>query len=74
MFSLARIFITLGLIFLAIGFIVAAFSRFHLPLGRLPGDLSFRGRNWSLSIPLATSLLVSVVISFILWLINRLSR
>ena len=40
-------------------------------IGRLPGDLYFKSKNFSFYFPLATSLLVSVVLTLILWFINR---
>jgi hypothetical protein len=72
--ALARLFLLAGLLLVAVGLILAAAGRLHLPLGRLPGDLSYRGRNWSISFPLATSLLVSIVLSLLLWLVSRFWR
>jgi hypothetical protein len=69
--SLARLLILTGLVLVAAGAIVAAVARFNLPLGRLPGDVSFRGRNWAVYFPLATSVLLSVVLSVLLWLVSR---
>lgn len=40
-------------------------------LGRLPGDLAFGGENFRVYIPITTSILISIVLSFVLWLINR---
>lgn len=40
-------------------------------LGRLPGDFFFKGKNISFYFPLATSLLISIILSLILWLISR---
>jgi hypothetical protein len=40
-------------------------------LGRLPGDITIERDNFRLYIPLATSLLISVVLSLVLWLIGR---
>jgi Protein of unknown function (DUF2905) len=74
MFGLARLFILVGLLLVLVGLVLAAAVRLHLPLGRLPGDLSYRGRNWSISFPLATSLLLSVLLSLLLWLVNRFWR
>jgi hypothetical protein len=74
MFGLARLFILAGLLLVLVGLVLAAAGRLHLPLGRLPGDLSYRGCNWSISIPLATSLLLSVLLSLLLWLVNRFWR
>jgi hypothetical protein len=71
MSDLGRILIFLGLVLVAAGLLVLGLNRLHLPLGRLPGDLSWRGRNWSVSFPLATSLLLSVLLSFLFWAISR---
>ncbi len=40
-------------------------------LGRLPGDFFFRGKNFSFYFPLTTSILISVILTLILWFINR---
>jgi len=74
MSDLGRILILLGLLLTVIGVIIVVFARLNVPLGRLPGDLSWRGRGWTVSFPLATSLLLSVVLSLILWAINRFHR
>jgi ribose/xylose/arabinose/galactoside ABC-type transport system permease subunit len=74
MSDLGRILISLGLLLVVIGLIVVVFTRLNLPLGRLPGDFTWRGRGWSFSFPLATSILLSVVLSLILWAINHFRR
>jgi hypothetical protein len=70
----ARVLIVGGLILLVGGLVVAAAGRLNLPLGRLPGDISYKGRGWSVYVPLATSLLVSIVLSLVLWLVNYFRR
>jgi ribose/xylose/arabinose/galactoside ABC-type transport system permease subunit len=72
--DLARGLILLGLLLTAAGLVILGLNRFHLPLGRLPGDFSWRGRGWSVSFPLATSILVSVVLSLLLWAVSRFRR
>jgi len=72
--DLGRILVFLGLVLLAAGLVVLALTRLHMPLGRLPGDFSWRGRGWSVSIPLATSVLLSVILSLLLWAISRFRR
>jgi Protein of unknown function (DUF2905) len=69
-----RVLIVLGLVLVVVGLIVVALARLHVPLGRLPGDFSWRGRGWSVSFPLATSILLSVVLSLIFWAISRFHR
>jgi hypothetical protein len=74
MSDLGRILIFLGLALVVAGLLVLGLTRLHLPLGHLPGDLSWRGRNWSVSVPLATSILLNVLLSLLFWLINRFRR
>jgi Protein of unknown function (DUF2905) len=54
--------------------LLVGLNRLHLPLGRLPGDFNWRGRGWSVSFPLATSILLSVLVSLLLWMIGRFRR
>lgn len=66
-----------GKIFLIIGLIVAGAGLLmiiggKIPwLGKLPGDIFYKGERFTFYFPLTTSILVSVVLSLILWLINR---
>lgn len=46
----------------------------HLPLGRLPGDITYRGKNTVFYFPLGTSILLSVVFSLVLYAISRFRR
>lgn len=70
--GLARLLFTLAAALLVAGLLVVVFARLNLPLGRLPGHLSWRGRGWSVSFPLATSLVLSVVLSLLVWALSRL--
>jgi hypothetical protein len=74
MFDLGKLLVGLGLAMLIIGGIVMLLGRSGLPLGRLPGDILYRGKNTTFYFPLATSILVSVVLSLVLFLISRLKR
>jgi Protein of unknown function (DUF2905) len=74
MSDLGRIFIVLGLLLIVVGVVIVGLTRLNLPLGRLPGDFNWRGRGWSVSFPLATSILISVLLSVLLWAISRLRR
>ena len=74
MSDLGRILILFGLLLVVIGIAFVLLDRFNVPLGRLPGDLSWRGRGWSISFPLASSIIVSVVLSLLLWAISRFRR
>jgi Protein of unknown function (DUF2905) len=74
MADMGRLLVILGVVLVAIGGIIMALSRTGLPLGRLPGDLLYRGKNTTFYFPLASSILVSIVLSIILFLIARLRR
>jgi len=69
-----RLLIGLGLLLIAIGAVVLLFGKFGVPLGRLPGDFSWRGKNTSVYVPLGTCLLLSALLSLILYIISRLRR
>ena len=74
MSDLGRILVSLGLLLVVIGLIFMVFSRLNIPIGRLPGDFSWRGRGWSVSFPLATSILLSIVLTLVFWIINHFRR
>jgi hypothetical protein len=69
--NLPRLLIVAGLALVALGILVAIVSRLNLPLGRLPGDIVWRGKNTTVYIPLVTCLLLSLLGSLILWFVNR---
>ena len=64
-----RLLIVAGIVLLAIGLAWPWLSK--LPLGRLPGDLRFEREGFTLYLPLATGLLVSAVISLVLWWLRK---
>jgi len=63
-----------GILLIAAGILVLVLGRVRLPFGRLPGDIAYRGKNFSLYVPLATSLLLSVLLSLVFYLISRFRR
>jgi hypothetical protein len=74
MADVGRILLVLGMALVVIGGVVMLLGRVGLPLGRLPGDFAYRGKNTTFYFPLATSILVSVVLSLLFVLIGRLKR
>ncbi|MGC8549325.1 MAG: DUF2905 domain-containing protein [Acidobacteriaceae bacterium] len=72
--GLGRILIGVGLLLVVAGGVVILFGKMGVPLGRLPGDISYKGKRVSFYFPLATSLLLSVLLSLLLWLISRWRR
>ena len=61
-----------GVVLVVVGLVLILFGRTNLPIGRLPGDILYRGKHTTFYFPLATSILLSVVISVILYLIGRI--
>jgi hypothetical protein len=60
-----------GFVLLAIGLVVTFGERLPLHLGRLPGDIYIQGKNSSFYFPITTCLLISVVVSVVMWLFGR---
>jgi len=66
---MSRFLIVLGLVILALGLLWPLLTR--LGLGRLPGDIVIQRGNFSFYFPLATCIIVSVLLSVVFWLFNR---
>jgi hypothetical protein len=67
--AMARVLIVLGLVILAAGLLWPYLSQ--LGLGRLPGDIMIERKNITLYFPVATCLLISLLLSVVLWVVNR---
>jgi hypothetical protein len=72
--DLGRLLVGLGLVLLVAGGLLLLLGRTGLPLGRLPGDISYRGKNLNVYFPLGTSILLSVVLSLVFYFISRFRR
>jgi hypothetical protein len=74
MAGLGKILLCLGLVMVVLGgfLLVAGSSAGKAPwLGRLPGDIYIERENWRFYFPLGTSILISVVLSLLVWLFSR---
>lgn len=69
-----KLLVLFGVVLLVAGILLILLSRTHLPIGRLPGDFLYRGKNTTVYFPLVTSLILSVVLSLVLYLINRFKQ
>jgi hypothetical protein len=74
MAEFGKLLVIFGAILAAAGLVLILLGRTSLPIGRLPGDFLYRGKNATVYFPVVTSLLFSVVLSLILYLINRFRR
>lgn len=72
MYPLARIFVIIGLVMILIGGLIYLIGRIGLPLGRLPGDIRLQGENITCFFPLATMIVLSVVLTLLFNIIIRL--
>jgi hypothetical protein len=72
--DLGKLLVLLGGTIVIVGLAIILLGRTNLPLGRLPGDIVYRGKNTTFYFPLATSILISVVLSLLLYLIGRFRR
>jgi DUF2905 family protein len=71
MAEIGKLLVILGIALAVAGLALVLLGRTHLPLGRLPGDIIYRGKNTTFYFPLATSVLLSVVLSLVLYLIGK---
>jgi hypothetical protein len=71
MADLGKILLVFGGVIIVVGVALLIAGRFNLPLGRLPGDIVYRGKNTVFYFPLTTSIVISVVLSLIFWLFGR---
>ncbi len=74
MTDLGKLLVVVGIVLAVAGAALMLLGRTNLPLGRLPGDIIYRGKSTTFYFPLATSLLVSVVLSVVLYVLTRWKR
>jgi hypothetical protein len=69
-----KLLVFLGVTLVVAGAALMVLGRMNFPLGRLQGDFLYRGKNTTVYFPLATSLVLSVVLSVLLYLVSRWRR
>jgi len=69
--GVGRLLIGAGILLVVIGGLFVLAERIGLPLGHLPGDFSHEGKNVRVYFPLGTSLLLSLLLSLIVWLLSK---
>jgi Protein of unknown function (DUF2905) len=74
MTEVGKMLVLLGGVIVVVGLTLLALGRTNLPLGRLPGDIVYRGKNTTFYFPLATSIVISVVLSVLLYVIGRIKK
>ena len=74
MTDIGKLLLVVGVVAIAAGLVLMFAGRAHLPLGRLPGDIIYRGKNTTFYFPLATSIVVSVVLSVVLYIVGKVKH
>jgi Protein of unknown function (DUF2905) len=74
MIDIGKLLVILGLILLGLGLVLVLLGRTGLPIGRLPGDIVYRGKTTTFYFPVATSIIVSIVLSLVFYVISRFRR
>lgn len=72
--QLGRALVLIGLGLVVVGGLVWGLTRLNLPFGRLPGDFAFGSDGFRVSIPLATSIVISLVLTVVVNLIAWFGR
>ncbi|MGK9368315.1 DUF2905 domain-containing protein [Melioribacter sp. Ez-97] len=68
--TLGKILVVGGIVLLVVGLLLIFFGKIPY-LGKLPGDITFKGKNYTIYFPLATSIIISIIISLILYLFRK---
>lgn len=71
--SLGKYLIVFGAVILITGIILTFFPRLNF-FGKLPGDISVKKENYSFYFPVVTSIVISVLLTLIFWIINYFSK
>ena len=69
--DLGKVLIFLGAVLVGVGLLLVVLGRTNLPLGRLPGDIVYRGKHTTFYFPLATCILLSVILSLLMYAVNH---
>ncbi len=72
--EMGRMLLLLGGVLVVVGALLTLGSKLPFRLGRLPGDIAWQGKNASFYFPVVTCLVLSIVLSAVLWLLGTLKR
>ncbi len=70
--QIGRWLISAGVIIALLGVLVMVLGR--VGLFKLPGDLQFGGKNWRIYFPIASCIIISIILTLVLWLISYFRR
>lgn len=70
--GLAKLLLLIAVVSVVLSGVVYMLNR--VGINRLPGDFVLRGKSWKVFLPIGTSILLSVILTMMLWLIHRFKR
>jgi len=70
--DLGRMLVFIGGFLLVFGVVLILAGKVNLPIGRLPGDIVYRGKHTTVYFPLVTSIILSIILSLVLYFVNRM--
>jgi len=74
-FQMGRFLVIIGIVLVVLGLMVMAGSKFSFfGLGRLPGDIAYKGKNFQFYFPIVSCLVLSAAVTLVFWVISLLSR
>lgn len=74
-FHLGKVVLISGIVLAVLGLVLMAGSKISFfGLGRLPGDIAYKGKNFSFYFPIVSCLLLSVVLTLVLWVISLITK
>ena len=74
-FQLGKFLVILGVLLVVAGLLLMAGAKFSfLGLGRLPGNITYKGKNVQVYFPIVTCLVLSVVLTLVFWLISLFTK
>ena len=72
--DLGRAVLVMGVVLIVIGGAILLIGRAGIPLGGLPGDITYRGKNSTFYFPIVTCIVISIVLSVISWLVQHFRK
>jgi hypothetical protein len=72
--ELGRMLLIFGGVLVLVGLLLTFGSRLPFRLGRLPGDIVYEGKNSTFYFPIVTCILLSVALTFLMWLVSQLRK
>lgn len=72
--DVGKLLILLGGVLILIGAVIVLAGRAHVPIGRLPGDIVYRGKHTTVYFPIVTCILLSIFLTLVFWVLGRFGR